>query len=262
MRPFLLLTLPACALALSACSTTETIPGSSSPLPGAEPASVWEFLEAKYDTDGDGQVNAAEYDRGSETFGRLDRNGDGNVTEADFSPREGRGMGMTPERMAPMILVRCFQRDDDPALSRDEFREALAELDTDDDGRLSASEAEPAFTDLRGMIDRDFHAMLLAVADDSGDGELTEFELLLLFDRTDEDNDGSLSSMGRRGGPGSHRGSEAPGEAEPEGEPPPAAQGNVAPDFSLKPVSGDGDPVRLSSFQGDRPVALIFGSYT
>jgi hypothetical protein len=37
--------------------------------------------------------------------------------------------------------------------------------------------------------------------------------------------------------------------------------GDPAPDFALAPLGG-GEPVRLSRFRGDRPVALIFGSYT
>lgn len=39
------------------------------------------------------------------------------------------------------------------------------------------------------------------------------------------------------------------------------APGDEAPDFEL-PTLGGGAPVRLSSFRGDRPVVLIFGSYT
>jgi hypothetical protein len=34
-----------------------------------------------------------------------------------------------------------------------------------------------------------------------------------------------------------------------------------APDFSLKPLDG-GASVQLSSFRGERPVVLVFGSYT
>jgi hypothetical protein len=37
--------------------------------------------------------------------------------------------------------------------------------------------------------------------------------------------------------------------------------GDVAPDFELRDVSGE-NPVRLSDFQGQEPVALVFGSYT
>ena len=39
------------------------------------------------------------------------------------------------------------------------------------------------------------------------------------------------------------------------------AVGEQAPDFDL-PCLGSGRRVRLSSFRGTRPVALIFGSYT
>jgi len=37
--------------------------------------------------------------------------------------------------------------------------------------------------------------------------------------------------------------------------------GDLAPDFELLDASGK-NPVRLSSFRGQKPVALIFGSFT
>ena len=37
--------------------------------------------------------------------------------------------------------------------------------------------------------------------------------------------------------------------------------GDLAPDFELKDVAGS-NPVRLSSFRGVQPVALVFGSFT
>ena len=37
--------------------------------------------------------------------------------------------------------------------------------------------------------------------------------------------------------------------------------GDVAPDFELCDLHGE-NPVRLSSFRGRKPVALIFGSFT
>ncbi|HDN05082.1 MAG TPA: hypothetical protein ENF27_04015 [Chloroflexi bacterium] len=37
--------------------------------------------------------------------------------------------------------------------------------------------------------------------------------------------------------------------------------GDSAPDFELRDIQGE-DPIRLSSFRGDKPVALIFGSFT
>ena len=39
------------------------------------------------------------------------------------------------------------------------------------------------------------------------------------------------------------------------------AVGDVPPDFNLKRMGSD-ERVRLSSFKGQKPVALIFGSYT
>jgi hypothetical protein len=37
--------------------------------------------------------------------------------------------------------------------------------------------------------------------------------------------------------------------------------GDVAPEFELRDVDGE-NPVRLTDFRGQRPVALIFGSFT
>jgi peroxiredoxin len=37
--------------------------------------------------------------------------------------------------------------------------------------------------------------------------------------------------------------------------------GDIAPDFTLYDVEG-ANPVRLSDFQGKKPVALVFGSFT
>jgi hypothetical protein len=42
---------------------------------------------------------------------------------------------------------------------------------------------------------------------------------------------------------------------------PKVAEGDLAPDFELPRLDGDGD-VRLASLLEERPVALIFGSYT
>lgn len=37
--------------------------------------------------------------------------------------------------------------------------------------------------------------------------------------------------------------------------------GDLAPDFELRDINGE-NPIRLSDFQGRKPVALIFGSFT
>ena len=38
-------------------------------------------------------------------------------------------------------------------------------------------------------------------------------------------------------------------------------KGDLAPNFELFDMDGE-NPVRLSSYRGEKPVALIFGSYT
>jgi hypothetical protein len=38
-------------------------------------------------------------------------------------------------------------------------------------------------------------------------------------------------------------------------------EGDLATDFELRDVNGE-NPVRLFDFRGDKPVALIFGSFT
>lgn len=37
--------------------------------------------------------------------------------------------------------------------------------------------------------------------------------------------------------------------------------GDIAPDFELRDANGE-NPVRLSAFRGQKPLALIFGSFT
>lgn len=37
--------------------------------------------------------------------------------------------------------------------------------------------------------------------------------------------------------------------------------GDVAPDFELRDINGE-NPIKLSDFRGEKPVALIFGSFT
>ena len=37
--------------------------------------------------------------------------------------------------------------------------------------------------------------------------------------------------------------------------------GDMAPDFELRDAT-DSNPVRLSDFRGEKPVALVFGSFT
>ena len=45
---------------------------------------VWDYLQDKYDANGDGQLTEAEYSRGAEKFQRLDVNRDGVISTKDW----------------------------------------------------------------------------------------------------------------------------------------------------------------------------------
>lgn len=45
---------------------------------------VWDYLQDKYDANGDGQLTEAEYSRGAEKFQRLDVNRDGVISAKDW----------------------------------------------------------------------------------------------------------------------------------------------------------------------------------
>ena len=100
--------------------------------------------------------------------------------------------------------------------------------------------------------------------DNDGDGRLTKKE----YDRSaekfkgfDSDGDGVLTADdwksadgGNRRGSQRSRGVNASGAA--------PAKGDVAPEFALTMVGDTSDTVKLSSFAGKKPVALVFGSCT
>ncbi|HEX6885545.1 MAG TPA: hypothetical protein VF530_19385 [Planctomycetota bacterium] len=48
---------------------------------------AWHFLRTRYDRDGDGRIERAEYTRSPEAFRRLDADGDGVIAAADFDER-------------------------------------------------------------------------------------------------------------------------------------------------------------------------------
>ena len=108
---------------------------------GGDPAERWDFLRKKYDKDGDGRVARGEYDRGEEAFGRLDRNGDGALTLADFQREDPRARERA-ERMAPMLLRRGLGASPREGLSRRHVESRFTALDKDEDGLLSRAEWE------------------------------------------------------------------------------------------------------------------------
>ena len=110
--------------------------------------------------------------------------------------------------------------------------------------------------DLAGEFDSTI-AYLLSRHDADCDGAISREEYDrgdVAFARLDRDEDGRITEadweLESKGGPGSL------------GPRPKAPQeGTVAPDFTLAPPDG-GAAVTLSDFAGEKPVALIFGSYT
>jgi hypothetical protein len=240
-----------CALAALplACTTTQAEHPKPDASPDAQPESIWAYLAAKYDADGDGQVAAAEYDRGQDTFERLDTDGDGALTTVDFAS-DTSSPPMTREQEATLTVWRVFRRHQDMDVSRDELIETLTELDVDSDERLTWAELREALPrGGPGSGDNRF-GLLKEVIDEDGDGALARVELLAFFDRRDSDGDAVLSMLAGGG--------RAPRDV---GPPIGARPGDQAPDFSLPSAEGGSD-VTLSGFRGDTPVALIFGSYT
>ena len=95
--------------------------------------------------------------------------------------------------------------------------------------------------------DADPWLVLVEKLDQDQDGGLARTEVIAFFEDKAE-GEGQWDFGG-------------PGDGADEGSMSGPAPGTLAPDFRLRPPDG-GAAVKLSSFGGKRPVALIFGSYT
>lgn len=226
---------------------------------------VLEYLLAKYDTDRDGTVSIAEYDRDAAGFTRLDRDGDLRLSAVDFAGGSPMRRRMDSFR-GQAAVMRFFQADDQrDLLERAELEAAAFRYDEDGDEALTRDELtrgiaaleelppDPTWDTVQRMGSVEPFAAVLDAVDTDGDGRVQTVELLAFFDARD-------------GGEAVWR-SEPPNasadDASPSGSVPSTGVpvGAWAPDFSLLPPDG-GEPVTLASFRDERPVALIFGSYT
>lgn len=140
--------------------------------PGA-PSVLLEILRDA-DTDTNGEISQAEFSAAltkhtGDLFKRMDRNGDGVLTQADRGEEPGRGID---------------------ALRR------LRSADTDGNGTVTFDEAKTAMPD---MTQERFNAMdrnrdgVLSEADRPGAGGPGEFGLQALMRRADKDGNGSVS---------------------------------------------------------------------
>jgi len=240
--------------------------------------STWAYLSARYDADGDGTIRPEEYVREGGRFERIDRNGDGVVDATDFERAQESGGrtrgGGAEDRMSGMrarrILMTYFQLLDGDAaeLTLEELEAAFDLYDANHDLSLTATEFEGRSAgqkaDVPGsdsrmvqmvMRDVDPWEALLAGIDDDEDGALHYDEVEAFFGSVTRGSGViALSADADRGAARGGRGEDAPKKTG-------ATAGEPAPDFTLSSPHG-GKPVTLSSFRGKRPVALIFGSYT
>lgn len=203
----------------------------------------WPFFAERYDKDKDGAISAQEYGRGAETFRRLDANNDGQLTQADFAGdsqgrrRGGQGRGARNGNLQRgRLLARGLDRDRSGDISKAEWTKLL---------KLLPDEGEFAEKRLHEYgISRRTSGRLMTLFDLSGDGKVTRKEVELLHGNFDANQDGVLS------------------KAELSSAARTASKGQRAPDFDLPTLTDTKKTVKLSSFAGKKPVALIFGSYT
>ena len=243
------------------------------PMDAQQMDSAWEYVSGKYDANGDGQVVEAEYDRDSGRFDRLDRNSDGVITAADYA-RGGGGRGGMGGMRTQQLIAQYFQIDEDnDELALEELEQAIVSYDANNDGYLERDEFESQAEARRIVPSEQMERMmrmalqgmdpwdaLIEGTDSDGDGHVTGSELVAFFKERD-DGDGVWSlNRGRGGRGGGARGGGARGGAGSRAMSG-APEGEMAPDFTLAPPHGS-EPVSLSSFRGNLPVALIFGSYT
>jgi hypothetical protein len=231
---------------LAACAHRETavpVPPAACALTGtAPPATPWSHLRARYDRNGDGRIEAGEYPRSEQSFRNLDRDRDGVITAGDLEIPPA----MPPDLVAPFILVRRFAGPEADAIAIADIGEAFESVDLDRDGAMDRAE----FHGGEPPPGPDRFLALTTAADRDGDGRLSLAEIESWAAARDRDGDGRLSRRERM----------KPG-TEPKVGWFPVPEREKAPEFSLPREDGSG-MVRLSSFAGKRPVALIFGSYT
>jgi Ca2+-binding EF-hand superfamily protein len=214
---------------------------------------AFRLLKKKYDQNGDGKISLKEYPRGEATFQRLDRDQDGFLTSIDFGSGRRRGlrdrktMILRMRRMALQSALGTYFKNA-KSIPQKAWNRFLLDWDTNQDGILEDIEAFEI-----GLSSRTVRILLMAFGrskQGARASSLSKEDFARSFSLLDSDGDKILSRgefiTPRRGTSGIN----------------PLHQGQKAPDFNLPTVHDAKTLVRLSSFIGKKPVALIFGSYT
>jgi len=232
--------------------------------------SVFGYLLQRYDEDGDGAVAAGEYTRHDGQFARWDLDADGRLTEQDWSSGDLR-VGEQIDAMQRLdVLGRYFQTDEDglEVLTLEELARAFDEYQGSEgtDEELTRQEFRSRSGAREVELPGDGSMMMQSYVGGGGgwrrltrgfDADrsktLSLQELSAVFEELDVRELRFDQVRYDDGAPGA-RFAERDYEAG-------LVPGSEVPDLTLSPLHG-GPPVNLRSVAAERPVALIFGSYT
>lgn len=220
-------------------------------LPAQGRTEVWDHIKKTYDKDGDGKVTFTEYTRGKRGFENLDKDRDGVLTSDDFGRRTGgRNNRARPEskvsdtaRQIGDMFGSFINTDGQPGISKTDWAGLIKTLKPGEDGVVPKDHFSFVMGKAgQGRMGGFANGRLSRLLDSDGDKKVTVDEINAAFKKMDSDGDGTI-------------------EVESEIIMPPGV-GEKAPDFTLPFAGAPKKTLTLSSFQGKKPVCLIFGSYT
>lgn len=170
--------------------------GDDVPAAGADSSSPWEHVSGKYDADQDGTVTREEFQQNDLRFARMDRNDDGQLTEADFEGLESRRPGR--RGAARTGLVQGADLDGDGAITAEEWASFQGALDVDGDGLVTGEEMR-ALRDVsrdgqKAGRGGEKSSERLSRFDADENGGLDSAEREAMFKSLDADGDGTISA--------------------------------------------------------------------
>ncbi|MBA3313268.1 MAG: deiodinase family protein [Planctomycetota bacterium] len=100
----------------------------------------WPTVSERFDANGDGGIDRAEFGRSKDDFDRLDRDGDGVIRESDFAWSQP-----AQDRDEAMALYRPADRDGDGRITEEEFASLFQKLDRDGAGFVTLDDLRAYF---------------------------------------------------------------------------------------------------------------------